>query len=157
MCIGVQMDHVGILSGSVGLKRAKSPAPDARATWFIFRLKKWIPEMMVMELMFMTMGAIVGWINGGKVSKELVIGELAGMVFIMGIILIIGRIEGEVSGANMEMVKYLLLGFLPMRVVRWVRERQVEVFLKRKRVEILGTCRSWGTEGIRKCLLFRQL
>ena len=79
--------------------------------------------MMVRELMFIMMGAIVGWINGGKASKELVIGELAGMVFIMGIILIIGRIEGEVSAVNMEMVKYLLLGFLPMRVVRWVRER----------------------------------
>ena len=78
---------------------------------------------MVMELMFIAMGAVVGWINGGKASKELVIGELVGIVFIMGIILIIGHMEGEVSGANMEMIKYLLLGFLPMRVVRWMRER----------------------------------
>ena len=78
---------------------------------------------MVEEIMFMTMGAIVGWVNGGKVSKELVIGELAGIVFLLLMIWVIGYVEGEISGVNMEMVKYMLLGFLPMRVVRWMRER----------------------------------
>ena len=79
--------------------------------------------MMVMEIMFMGMGAVVALVNGGKTSKELIAGEMAGIVFVVGIILIIGYMEGEVSVRNMEMIKYLLLGFLPMRVVRWMKGR----------------------------------
>ena len=77
-------------------------------------------RMLITEIWLMMMGAIMAQVDGGKINRKFILCEIMGVV--IAVVLIFYWKRG-IPDETVRNVGWLLMGWVPMRVVRWVRER----------------------------------
>ena len=75
---------------------------------------------MIEEIALMIVGFSLSF-SGGKVSKEEIIGIVSGSFFVALLLILVGSFGSDGWVALRHVMEIMVLGYLPMRVVSWVK------------------------------------
>ena len=76
---------------------------------------------MVEEILFVIFGATVRCVVKDDVRKEAIVGEILAIVFVLGVALVLHFWVDRVVVDILKAVEFVLIGWVPMAVVRWMR------------------------------------
>ena len=75
-------------------------------------------RMLITEIWLVMMGSIMAQVDGGKIDRKFIMCEVMGVIIA---ILLIFYWKGGISDETVRNVGWLLMGWLPMRTVRWMK------------------------------------